>query len=168
MTVENADSTITTDSNTAAATMTPHPDSPGLRSHLSSPYPPRAAATTAAPQIPHRQFPASSMMTSTEGRPPEPPNALNLPHPVSISTICLSGTLVEKIHAISEAGFNNVEIYENDLVNFWGQLGEIRNLCYDLGLVIGSMRTDEGLEGTAEPLNGAEEGVAKAWRLQGR
>lgn len=108
------------------------------------------------------------MTSSAEGCPPEPSNALNVPHPASISTVCFSGTLVERIHAISEAGFNSVEIYENDLVNFLGQLSEIRNLCYELGLGIGGMRTDEGLDGTAEPFSRAEEGMTKAWRLQER
>ena len=157
----------TTDSNAAVATKTPHlpvlPDPPG---RLFGPYPSRAARTCHSRS---RASPYSSTTTtSTEGFRPELPNALNVPHPASISTVCLSGPLVEKIHAISEAGFNSVEIYENDLVNFWGQLSEIRELCYKLGLGIGSMRTEEGLEGLAGPLNGVGVGVAKALRLRER
>ena len=34
----------------------------------------------------------------------------------SIATVCLSGTLTEKLHACAEAGFDGVEIFEPDLV----------------------------------------------------
>ena len=39
----------------------------------------------------------------------------------SIATVCLSGTLVEKLHACAEAGFDGVEIFEPDLVGVAGQ-----------------------------------------------
>ena len=34
----------------------------------------------------------------------------------SIATVCLSGTLTEKLHACAEAGFDGVEIFEPDLI----------------------------------------------------
>jgi len=34
----------------------------------------------------------------------------------SIATVCLSGSLVEKLHACAAAGFDGVEIFEPDLV----------------------------------------------------
>ena len=34
----------------------------------------------------------------------------------SIATVCLSGTLVEKLHAAASAGFDGVEVFEPDLV----------------------------------------------------
>lgn len=34
----------------------------------------------------------------------------------SIATVCLSGTLTEKLTAASRSGFDGVEIFENDLL----------------------------------------------------
>ena len=34
----------------------------------------------------------------------------------SIATVCLSGTLRQKIEAIAKAGFQGIEIFENDLI----------------------------------------------------
>ena len=36
----------------------------------------------------------------------------------SIATVSLSGTLNEKLAAIAAAGFDGVEIFENDLLSF--------------------------------------------------
>jgi 4-hydroxyphenylpyruvate dioxygenase len=38
----------------------------------------------------------------------------------SIATVCLSGTLNEKLDAIAAAQFKGVEIFENDLLSFDG------------------------------------------------
>ena len=38
----------------------------------------------------------------------------------SIATVCLSGGLREKLHAIAAAGFRGVEIFENDLLSYGG------------------------------------------------
>ena len=35
----------------------------------------------------------------------------------AIATVCLSGTLTEKIEAIAAAQFKGVEIFENDLLS---------------------------------------------------
>src|SRR5437764_1678893 len=52
----------------------------------------------------------------------------------SIATVSLGGTLVEKLQAIAAAGFDGVEIFENDLLYFDGAPTEVRTICADLGL----------------------------------
>src|SRR4051812_13424809 len=52
----------------------------------------------------------------------------------SIATVSLGGTLMEKLHAIAAAGFDGVEIFENDLLYFDGSPAEVRTICADLGL----------------------------------
>jgi 4-hydroxyphenylpyruvate dioxygenase len=54
----------------------------------------------------------------------------------SIATVSLSGTLPEKLKAISEAGFDGVEIFENDLLYFDGTPGDVKRMAGDLGLQI--------------------------------
>jgi sugar phosphate isomerase/epimerase len=51
----------------------------------------------------------------------------------SIATVSLSGTLPEKLEAIAAAGFDGVEIFENDLLYYDGSPREIRQMCADLG-----------------------------------
>ena len=52
----------------------------------------------------------------------------------SIATVSVSGTLVEKLKAISRAGFDGVEIFENDLLYFDGSPADVKRICADLGL----------------------------------
>lgn len=52
----------------------------------------------------------------------------------SIATVSISGTLPEKLHAIAAAGYQGVEIFENDLLYYTGTPAEIRQLAADLGL----------------------------------
>ncbi|MDX3746223.1 bifunctional sugar phosphate isomerase/epimerase/4-hydroxyphenylpyruvate dioxygenase family protein [Streptomyces sp. AK08-02] len=54
----------------------------------------------------------------------------------SIATVSLSGTLTEKLTAASRAGFDGVEIFENDLLASPLTPEEIRARCADLGLTI--------------------------------
>jgi 4-hydroxyphenylpyruvate dioxygenase len=54
----------------------------------------------------------------------------------SIATVCLSGSLTEKLTAASLAGFDGVEIFENDLLASPLTPEEIRARCADLGLTI--------------------------------
>lgn len=54
----------------------------------------------------------------------------------AIATVCLSGTLEDKLTAAAAAGFDGVEIFENDLVQCALSPAEIRKLCADLGLTI--------------------------------
>ena len=55
---------------------------------------------------------------------------------LSIATVSLSGTLPEKLEAIAAAGFDGVEIFENDLLYFEGSPRDARRICDDLGLQI--------------------------------
>ncbi|GDY78387.1 hypothetical protein SAV31267_078720 [Streptomyces avermitilis] len=59
-------------------------------------------------------------------------------HPVrtSIATVSLSGSLTEKLTAAARAGFDGVEIFENDLLASPLSPEEIRARCADLGLSI--------------------------------
>src|SRR5437588_956415 len=52
----------------------------------------------------------------------------------SIATVSLGGTLIEKLQAIAAAGFDGVEIFENDLMYFDGSSAEVKAICADLGL----------------------------------
>jgi 4-hydroxyphenylpyruvate dioxygenase len=54
----------------------------------------------------------------------------------SIATVSISGTLVEKLTAIHAAGFEGVEIFENDLLYFDGSPADVRRIAEDLGLKI--------------------------------
>ncbi|WP_410657102.1 bifunctional sugar phosphate isomerase/epimerase/4-hydroxyphenylpyruvate dioxygenase family protein [Amycolatopsis sp. lyj-112] len=54
----------------------------------------------------------------------------------AIATVCLSGTLEDKLAATAAAGFDGVEIFENDLIASRRSPSEIRRLCADLGLSI--------------------------------
>ncbi|MEU4654734.1 TIM barrel protein [Streptomyces sp. NPDC023723] len=54
----------------------------------------------------------------------------------SIATVSLSGSLTEKLTAASLAGFDGVEIFENDLLASPLTPEEIRARCADLGLTV--------------------------------
>ncbi|MFD5656562.1 bifunctional sugar phosphate isomerase/epimerase/4-hydroxyphenylpyruvate dioxygenase family protein [Streptomyces hirsutus] len=54
----------------------------------------------------------------------------------SIATVSLSGTLTEKLTAAARAGFDGVEIFENDLLASPLTPREIRARCADLGLTV--------------------------------
>jgi len=54
----------------------------------------------------------------------------------SIATVCLSGTLEDKLTAAAAAGFDGVEIFENDLVASSWSAKEISEHCAELGLSI--------------------------------
>src|SRR5882762_74940 len=53
----------------------------------------------------------------------------------SIATVSLSGTLDRKLVAIAEAGYDGVEIFENDLLGFDGTAKDVGRMIRDLGLV---------------------------------
>jgi len=54
----------------------------------------------------------------------------------SIATVCVSGTLDDKLAAAASAGFDGIELFENDLVVAPWSPGEVRARCADLGLSI--------------------------------
>src|SRR4051794_24851062 len=54
----------------------------------------------------------------------------------SIATVCLSGTLEDRLDAAAAAGFDGVEIFENDLLASVSSPEQIRARVADLGLTI--------------------------------
>ena len=72
----------------------------------------------------------------------------NFPHENSIATLCLSGQLPEKLTAIAEAGFQAVDIFEDDLLHFPGTVEEIGELCRKLRLKVKMFQTFRDFEGT--------------------
>ena len=69
----------------------------------------------------------------------------------SIATVSLSGALDEKLRAIAAAGFDAVEIFENDLLSFNGSPRDVGQLCRDLGLTICAFQPFRDFEGMPEP-----------------
>ncbi|MBV9894880.1 MAG: sugar phosphate isomerase/epimerase, partial [Chloroflexi bacterium] len=67
-----------------------------------------------------------------------------------IATVSLSGTLEDKLRAIASAGFDGVEIFENDLVNSGAAPRQIRQLAADLGLSIDLFQPFRDLEGVPD------------------
>ncbi|RYJ07597.1 MAG: sugar phosphate isomerase/epimerase and 4-hydroxyphenylpyruvate domain-containing protein [Actinomycetales bacterium] len=68
----------------------------------------------------------------------------------SIATVCLSGTLVEKLHACADAGFDGVEIFEPDLVASPSSPEEVRALADRLGLRLELYQPMRDVEGVDE------------------
>jgi 4-hydroxyphenylpyruvate dioxygenase len=69
----------------------------------------------------------------------------------SIASICISGRLDAKLRAIAAAGFNGVELVENDLLTYDGTARDVGSLVRDLGLVCTAFQrvTDfEGMSGS--------------------
>jgi 4-hydroxyphenylpyruvate dioxygenase len=54
----------------------------------------------------------------------------------AVATVCLSGTLEDKLVAAAAAGFDGVEIFEPDFVASPWSAAEVRSRCADLGLSI--------------------------------
>ena len=54
----------------------------------------------------------------------------------SIATVCLSGTLDEKLEAAAAAGFDGIEIFEPDLLSSPLRPSEVRDTAESLGLTI--------------------------------
>lgn len=65
----------------------------------------------------------------------------------SIATVSLSGTLPEKLEAIAAAGFDGVEIFENDLLYYDGSPRHVRQICADLGIAITLFQPFRDFEG---------------------
>lgn len=78
----------------------------------------------------------------------------------SIATVSVSGSLPEKLTAIAAAGFDGVEIFENDLLCYPGSPAEIRQRCDDLGLAITLFQPFRNFEGN--PRDQLETHLARA------
>lgn len=68
----------------------------------------------------------------------------------SIATVCVSGTLPEKLEAIAAARFTAVEIFETDLIAWPGTPRDVRQMCEDLGLDIVTCQPFRDFEGLPE------------------
>ena len=69
----------------------------------------------------------------------------------SIATVSIGGTLDEKLKTIAAAGFDGVEIFENDFTCFDGSAREVARMCSDLGLRICALQPFRDFEGLPEP-----------------
>jgi 4-hydroxyphenylpyruvate dioxygenase len=68
----------------------------------------------------------------------------------SIATVCISGTLVDKLHACAAAGFDGVEVFEPDLIAAPESPEEIRALASRLGLSLDLYQPMRDVEGVDE------------------
>lgn len=80
----------------------------------------------------------------------------------AIATVCLSGSLPEKIAAIADAGFQGVEIFESDLLSFAGSPRDVRRMIEDHGLAVVTLQPFRDFEGMPEPHRA--KGLARAER----
>lgn len=69
----------------------------------------------------------------------------------AIATVCLAGTLNEKLEAMAAARFKGVEIFENDLLSFDGTPGEVGRRIRNLGLEAVTFQPFRDFEGMPEP-----------------
>ena len=70
----------------------------------------------------------------------------------SIATVSISGDLAEKLEAIAAAGFDGVEIFENDFLTFGASARDVGHMARDLGLEITLFQPFRDFEGLPEPL----------------
>ncbi|MDG1862186.1 MAG: TIM barrel protein [Yoonia sp.] len=80
----------------------------------------------------------------------------------SIATVSISGNLPEKLEAIAAAGFDGIEIFEQDLIAHDGNPREVGDLIRSMGLEITLFQPFRDFEGLPEPLR------AKAFDLAER
>jgi 4-hydroxyphenylpyruvate dioxygenase len=69
----------------------------------------------------------------------------------SIATVCLSGTLDEKLAAAARAGFDGIELFEVDLVNSPLEPAEVRGRCEELGLTVDLYQPFRDFEAVPQP-----------------
>jgi 4-hydroxyphenylpyruvate dioxygenase len=69
----------------------------------------------------------------------------------SIATVSIGGALDEKLKTIAAAGFDAVEIFENDFTCFDGSARDVARICSDLGLSICALQPFRDFEGMPEP-----------------
>jgi 4-hydroxyphenylpyruvate dioxygenase len=81
---------------------------------------------------------------------------------LSIASMSLSGDLADKLEAIAAAGFDGVEIFENDLLSFDGTPADVRKRLTDLGLEIITFQPFRDFE--AMPPESRERAFARAER----
>src|SRR5690606_34570135 len=69
----------------------------------------------------------------------------------SIATVSISGDFREKLTAIAAAGFDGIEIFENDFLAFDGGPREVGRMVRDHGLEISLFQPFRDFEGLPEP-----------------
>jgi len=79
------------------------------------------------------------------------PGAAGAGLPKSIATVCLSGSLPDKLEAAASAGFQGVEIFEQDLLTHDGPPEAVRAMAEDLGLAITIFQPFRDFEAMPEP-----------------
>ncbi|WP_027854138.1 bifunctional sugar phosphate isomerase/epimerase/4-hydroxyphenylpyruvate dioxygenase family protein [Marinobacterium litorale] len=70
----------------------------------------------------------------------------------ALATVTLSGSLPAKLEAAASAGFQGIEIFENDLIQFDGSPADVRRMANDLGLEIIALQPFRDMEGMPEPM----------------
>ena len=86
-----------------------------------------------------------------------------------IATVCLSGTLKEKMRACAIAGFDGIEIFEQDLVTSPLSPEDVRKMAADLGLTLDLYQPFRDFDGVSEDLLAANLRRADAkFRLMSR
>ena len=70
----------------------------------------------------------------------------------SVATVSLSGTLDEKLPAVARAGFDGVEIFENDLISSPWSPREVRRRAEDLGLSVDLYQPLRDVEAVPPPV----------------
>ena len=69
----------------------------------------------------------------------------------SIATVSISGDLQEKLAAVAAAGFDGIEIFENDFLTFDGSPTDVGQMVRDYGLEIMLFQPFRDFEGLPEP-----------------
>ncbi len=72
----------------------------------------------------------------------------------SIATVSLSGDLRDKLDAIARAGYDGVEIFENDFLAFPAGAAEVGRMAAERGLAVTVFQPFRDFEGLPEPLRG--------------
>jgi 4-hydroxyphenylpyruvate dioxygenase len=71
--------------------------------------------------------------------------------PKSIATVCLAGSLPDKLEAAAAAGFQGIEIFESDLLTYDGTPAEVGRMAADLGLAVTIFQPFRDFEAMPEP-----------------
>src|SRR4051812_26641723 len=69
----------------------------------------------------------------------------------AIATVCLSGTLAEKLEAAAAAGFDGVELFEPDVIASPRRPAEVRERLAELGLTLDLYQPFRDFEGVPAP-----------------
>ncbi|WP_111497560.1 MULTISPECIES: bifunctional sugar phosphate isomerase/epimerase/4-hydroxyphenylpyruvate dioxygenase family protein [Marinobacter] len=69
----------------------------------------------------------------------------------ALATVSISGSLEDKLQAAARAGYDGVEIFENDLTQFDGTPAEVRSMAENLGLEIIALQPFRDFEAMPEP-----------------